>query len=121
VRTTLSLDDDVANLLKKEMRRSGSSLEETANDLLRRGLMASGVKTKKPFVVTPDALGLPPGLSYDNVEDLIKALEGRSRRSQHHRKARAWLEGVLSSAEAAGLPWQTVGAFLRIVTNRKLG
>jgi uncharacterized protein len=40
--------------------------------------------------------------------------------SPQHRKARAWLEGVLSSGEAIGLPWQTVGAFLRIVTNHKL-
>ena len=80
MRTTLSLDDDVVNLLKEEMRRSGSSLKETVNDLLRRGLMASGSKTRKAFVVTPLALGLPAGLSYDNVEDLIEALEGPAHR-----------------------------------------
>jgi hypothetical protein len=80
VRTTLSLDDDVANLLKKEMRRSGSSLKETVNDLLRLGLMASGGKTRKAFVVTPLDLGLPPGLSYDKVEDLIETLEGPAHR-----------------------------------------
>jgi len=39
--------------------------------------------------------------------------------SEHRRKARSWLEGVLSSGEAVGLPWRTLGAFLRIVTNRK--
>lgn len=38
----------------------------------------------------------------------------------HHVKARAWLEEVLSGGTPVGLPWQTVGAFLRIVTNRKL-
>jgi hypothetical protein len=38
----------------------------------------------------------------------------------HHAKARAWLEEVLSGGTPVGLPWQTVGAFLRIVTNRKL-
>lgn len=38
----------------------------------------------------------------------------------HHRKARIWLEGTLSAGGAVGLPWQTVGAFLRIVTNPKL-
>ena len=121
MRTTLSLDEDVAELLKKDMRRSGLTLRETVNDLLRRSLMASVSKTKKAFVATPLALGLPPGLSYENVEDLIEALDGRARRSRHHRKARAWLQSVLSSAAAVGLPWQTVGAFLRIVTNRKLG
>jgi hypothetical protein len=76
VRTTLSLDDDVAGLLKKEMRRSGASLKETVNELLRLGLMASHHRTRKPFVVTPLPLGLPPGLSYDNIEELIEALEG---------------------------------------------
>jgi uncharacterized protein len=40
--------------------------------------------------------------------------------AHHHVKARAWLEEVLSGATPVGLPWQTVGAFLRIVTNRKL-
>jgi toxin-antitoxin system PIN domain toxin len=38
----------------------------------------------------------------------------------HHPRARAWLEEVLSGGIPVGLPWQTVGAFLRIVTNRKL-
>jgi hypothetical protein len=33
-------------------------------------------KDPKPFVVTPRPLGLPPELSYDNVEELIEALEG---------------------------------------------
>lgn len=76
MRTTLSLDEDVAGLLKREMRRSGASLKETVNDLLRLGLMASGKRTRKPFVVTPLPLGLPAGSSYDNIEELIEALEG---------------------------------------------
>jgi hypothetical protein len=76
VRTTLSLDDDVTNLLKKEMRRSGASFKETVNRFLRLGLMASKQPSRQPFSVTPRALDLPPGLSYDKVEELIEALEG---------------------------------------------
>lgn len=76
MRTTLSLDDDVASLLNKEIRRSGSSLKEAVNHFLRLGLMASKQPARKPFVVTPRKLGLPPGLSYDNVEELLEALEG---------------------------------------------
>lgn len=38
----------------------------------------------------------------------------------HHKKARAWIEDVFSGAEPVGLPWQTVGAFLRIMTNPRL-
>jgi uncharacterized protein len=40
--------------------------------------------------------------------------------SAHHVKARAWVERTFSSAEPVGLPWQTVVAFLRIVTNTRL-
>ena len=80
MRTTLSLDDDVAKLLRGELRRSGASLKATVNHLLRLGLMASKKQLRKPFVVHPRRLGLPPGLSYDNVEDLIEALEGATHR-----------------------------------------
>jgi hypothetical protein len=76
VRTTLSLDEDVASLLNKEMRRSGKSFKEVVNHFLRLGLLAPKQPNRKPFVVTPRPLGLPPGLSYDNVEELIEALEG---------------------------------------------
>ncbi len=37
--------------------------------------------------------------------------------SEHHDRARAWLEDVLSGDEPVGLAWQTILAFLRLVTN----
>jgi hypothetical protein len=76
VRTTLSLDDDVANLLNQKMRRSGASFKATVNHFLRLGLVHGEHESRKPFVVTPLPLSLPPGLSYDNVEELLEALEG---------------------------------------------
>jgi len=75
VRTTLSLDEDVAKLLRREIRRSGTSLKAAVNHFLRMGLMVSRKPERKPFVVRPRPLGLPSGLSYDNVEDLIEAIE----------------------------------------------
>jgi hypothetical protein len=78
VRTTLSLDDDVARLVNQESRRSGASFKEVINRLLRLGLMASRRQTCKPFVVAPRKMGLPPGASYDDVEQLIEAVEGSS-------------------------------------------
>lgn len=79
MRTTLTLDDDVANLLQKEIRRSGSSLKEAVNFYLRTGLTA-GKPARKKFVVKPLAMGLPPGLSYDNIGELLDAIEGPYRR-----------------------------------------
>jgi hypothetical protein len=76
VRTTLSLDDDIANLLNQEVRRSGVSFKAAVNHYLRLGLVASKQPARKKFVVRPLAMGLPPGLSYDKVEELIEALEG---------------------------------------------
>ena len=40
--------------------------------------------------------------------------------SDKHAKARAWVEEVFSGASPVGLPWQTVSAFMRIVTNPRL-
>ena len=76
MRTTLTIDEDLAKLLRSEMRRSGRSLKAAVNHFLRIGLMNSGKPARKRFVVHPLPLKLPAGLSYDNVEELLEALEG---------------------------------------------
>jgi len=74
---TLTLDDDVKAKLDQEMRQNGKSFKEAVNYYLRLGLNAPArTKTAKPFVVRARPLGLKPGLSYDNVEELIEQLEG---------------------------------------------
>jgi len=40
--------------------------------------------------------------------------------AQEHAKAKSWLEERLSSPELFALSWQTVGAFLRLSTNRTI-
>ena len=79
MRTTLTLDDDVASLLKKEARQSGEPFKQVVNRFLRLGLTAKPPE-RKPFVVKPLNLHLPAGLSYDNVEELLDHLEGPYRR-----------------------------------------
>lgn len=75
MRTTLTIDDDLASLLKKEMRQSGYSFKETVNHFLRLGLTAPKNQNRRPFIVKPRALGLPPGMNYDNVHELLEMLE----------------------------------------------
>jgi plasmid stability protein len=78
MRTTLTLDDDVAAKLKAESRRSGRSFRDVVNETLRRGLMnRSGSPSRRAFKVTARDLGdLRPGLSLDNVAELIEQVEG---------------------------------------------
>ena len=80
MRTTLTLDEDVAKLLDKEVRRSGNSFKQVVNYFLRLGLTAPKRVPRKPFVVKPMNLELPPGLSFDNPEELLDYLEGPYRR-----------------------------------------
>ncbi len=40
--------------------------------------------------------------------------------SSQHTEARAWVEKTFSGSESIGLPWQTVTAFLRVMTNTRL-
>jgi len=67
---------DVAKLLRREIRRSGTSLKAAVNHFLRLGLMVSGKPDRKAVRGSSKGIGFcPPGLSYDNVEDLIEAIE----------------------------------------------
>ncbi|WP_158023226.1 ribbon-helix-helix domain-containing protein [Candidatus Nitrospira inopinata] len=77
MRTTLTLDDDVAAKLKAEARRSGLSFRETVNAALRRGLATQRSVSRKPFRVMCRDLGnLQPGLTLDSIADLIEQVEG---------------------------------------------
>ena len=78
MRTTLTLDEDVAAKLKTESARSGRSFKETVNEALRRGLASRGKnRERQPFkVVTRDMGRLRPGLSLDNVGELLDQIEG---------------------------------------------
>ncbi len=70
----------MARQLDRESRRSGASFKQVVNHFLRLGLMAAKRPVRKPFVVTPRNLGLPPGLTYDNVEQLLEVVEGPAHR-----------------------------------------
>jgi hypothetical protein len=80
VRTTLTLDDDLAALLKKEVRKSGEPFKQVVNRYIRLGFTASSQPPRKPFKVKPWNLQPPPGLNFDNVHELLDALDGPERR-----------------------------------------
>ena len=78
MRTTLTLDDDVAAKLKTESQRAGRPFREVVNETLRRGLESRrATAQRRAFEVTARDLGnLKPGLSLDNIAELIEGVEG---------------------------------------------
>ena len=82
MRTTLTLDDDVAAKLEAEARRSGLSFKEIVNTMLRIGLAARrGKLPRQPFAVKPLVLEpIDTNFDFDNIETLLDQVEGPRRR-----------------------------------------
>ena len=78
----MTLDDDVAAKLKAEARRDGRAFKEVVNEVLRRGLSTRRVNAGgAPFKVKSRDLGnLQPGISLDNVAELLDRVEGSRHR-----------------------------------------
>jgi len=77
MRTTLTIDDDVAAQLERLRRKRDTSLKDVVNDALRRGLreMAARPKPRKPFRTPTHSSG---GLliPIDNVAEALALAEG---------------------------------------------
>lgn len=74
--TVVRLGDDVAVALARLAEQTGRSLEETANDVLRRRL-ATPKEPDVPFQVQARPMKLRPGLSYDKPWRLLESAEER--------------------------------------------
>jgi hypothetical protein len=74
MRTTVTLDDDVAAAVQRLARERGLPFKQALNALLRVGL-ASGTPTSKPYAVPSRALGLRPGVDLDKALRLAGELE----------------------------------------------
>lgn len=76
MRTTLTLEHDVAESLKREMRRTGKGLKAVVNGALRAGLGLSGKRVRPPrFEVRPHDFGFKPGVDLDRLNQLVDELE----------------------------------------------
>ncbi|HSW49747.1 MAG TPA: hypothetical protein VLH09_06200, partial [Bryobacteraceae bacterium] len=77
MRTTLTLEDDVSAQIRQEMRRTGKPLKQVVNDFLRLGFEnRARAGAARPFRVRTFPAGPPPGMSFDNVEELLDFLDG---------------------------------------------
>jgi hypothetical protein len=76
MRTTLTLDDDVAAAVRREARRSGRAFKELVNELLRAGLRARRSPPVRPYRLEPVSLGgVLPGVNLDHALRLADVLE----------------------------------------------
>ncbi len=76
MRTTVTLESDVAAKLKKLAHRRGCSFKATLDQVLRRGLAAQERDvSSKPFVVEPHAGGFRPGVDQTKLGQLVDQLE----------------------------------------------
>jgi hypothetical protein len=77
MRTTLTIDDDIAVRLERLRRERDANLKDVVNDALRRGLdnIEAPTKPRRPFRMKTYDMG-EQLIPLDNVADAISILEG---------------------------------------------
>jgi hypothetical protein len=80
MRTTLTLDDDVARLLERVRRRRGVSLKRVVNDALREGLarLEAPRTPRKQHATKAVSLGRCLLENVDDVAETLAAADGES-------------------------------------------
>ena len=74
MRTTLTLDDDVARLVEDAVHREHRPMKQIVNDALRRAL-APRVARQEPYHLTPHESAVRPGFDLSGFNRLADELE----------------------------------------------
>ena len=90
MRTTLTIDDDVATALKDLARNSGKTFKAVVNEVMRRGLMTGEkpVPDREPFRVESVRCGFLPGIDALKLNQLADDLEVDGFLKQPHGRGR---------------------------------
>ena len=90
MRTTVTLEKDVEQMLRSAMQRSRRSFKATLNSALRAGLDAKPVQARRVrFVVKARPMGLRAGIDPASLNKLADDLEAESVMSKAQRTERA--------------------------------
>lgn len=74
MRTTLTLDDDVARMIDEAAHRERRPVKQIINDALRRSLAPQPVRDE-PYRLTPHEATIAPGLDITSLNRLADELE----------------------------------------------
>lgn len=86
MRTTLTLEPDVEQLLRQEMQRTGSGMKAVVNSALRLGLGMRGKPLRPPrYRVEPHAFGFKPGVDMDRLNQLVDEFEAEEFANRYDR------------------------------------
>jgi hypothetical protein len=75
MRTTLHIDDDILQELKREATRARAPLRDTVNRVLRLGLERLRPASAVPYRCRTFAMGFPPSSNLDKALELANLLE----------------------------------------------
>lgn len=75
VRTTLTLDPDVARLLAEEAHRQRKPFKQVVNDAIRRGLGGRSAPRRSAYKVKPHTTKLRAGIDKAGFNKLVDELE----------------------------------------------
>jgi hypothetical protein len=90
MRTTLTLDADVARLLEDEVHRTRKALKQVVNDAIRRGLAPSVRSTPvSPYKVKAHVAKLAAGIDPTRMNALVDELEDAEILAKMSRASRA--------------------------------
>lgn len=73
MRTTVTLDQDVAQQIRERMRERGTGFKETLNELIRRGLRST--QPVEPYETPTFDMGTRPGIDLDKALSLASSIE----------------------------------------------
>lgn len=88
MRTTLTIDDDIAVQIEERRRLTGHSLKRVINGLLRAGMRADAGPVRAKAYRTPTyALGLRPGVDPAKLNQLVDELEAEAFQKRETRRS----------------------------------
>ena len=126
MRTTIALDPDIEAAVER-LRRRGPRAER-GGQFARSSLWLVPTKQAQPYAMSPRPMGAK--IDVDNIGEVLDLLDeplmlldanillyATDAGSYQHQPEAALLTSLMNGTRRVGLPWQTIGAFVRISTN----